>query len=185
MIKLKGLYEFLNNLSVREKKIFYITLFFLGLVFIDRLIISPISYKMQTLTKEIEEKESSIRRYLQIISQKDRIKQQINKLSVFLENLKSSEDDITSILKELERLANKSGVYIVDIKPAGLKEESNIKKYVINLTCEAQMEQLVEFMYNIESSLKLLTIERYQISPKSKETSVASCTMMITKLISS
>ncbi|MCM8800047.1 MAG: type 4a pilus biogenesis protein PilO [Candidatus Omnitrophica bacterium] len=185
MIRIKGLYEFLNNLSPREKKIFYIALFILGSVFIDRLVISPIIYRMQTLTKEIEEKESSIRRYLQIISQKDRVKQQINKLSIFFENLKPSEDDTTSILKELERLANKSGVYIVDIKPAGLRQEGNFKKYVINLSCEVQMEQLVEFMYNIESSHKLLTIERYQISPKSKETSIASCTMTITKLVSS
>ncbi|MCM8757859.1 MAG: type 4a pilus biogenesis protein PilO [Candidatus Omnitrophica bacterium] len=99
--------------------------------------------------------------------------------------MKPSEDDTTSILKELERLANKSGVYIVDIKPAGLRQEGNFKKYVINLSCEVQMEQLVEFMYNIESSHKLLTIERYQISPKSKETSIASCTMTITKLVSS
>ncbi|MCM8782891.1 MAG: type II secretion system protein M, partial [Candidatus Omnitrophica bacterium] len=64
----------------------------------------------------------------------------------------------------------------------GLRESGTFKKYVINLSCEAQMPQLVEFMYNIESSHRLLSIDKYQITPKSKETGVASCTMTIAKI---
>ena len=45
------------------------------------------------------------------------------------------------------------------------------------------MEQLVDFMYNIENSDKLLMIEKYQISPKSKESSVAKCAMSISKIV--
>jgi len=182
MFKLKAFYNFIGQLSSRERKIFYITLFVLLIFFLDRMVISPITARLDTLNKEISEKQSAINRYLLIIAQKDKIKQQINKLSVFLESLKSSSDEVTSILKEIERLANKSAVYLVDMKPAGLRQEGPFKKYIVNLNCEAQMEQLVEFMYSIESSHRLLTIEKYEITPKSKETGVAVCTLTVAKM---
>lgn len=182
MFKQQVLFNFIKGLSPREKKIFYTALFMLLVLSIDRLAISPITNRLDALNKEIHQKQSAINRYLLILAQKERIKQQVNKLNVFLESLKASTDETTSLLKEIERIANKSAVYLVDMKPAGLRQEVTFKKYLINLSCEAQMPQLVEFMYNIESSHRLLTIEKYQITPKSKEGGVASCTMTVAKI---
>jgi len=183
MFKIKSLYSLLNSLSKRERKILYITLFVLLILFIDRLFISPIMGRIDTLNKEISQKQTEINRYLLILAQKEKIKQMTNKLNIFLESLKASPDEFTVLLKEIERLANKSAVYLVDMKPAGIREQSAFKKYIINLSCEAQMQQLIEFMYNIESSHKLLTIEKYEITPKSKETGVAVCTLTIAKIV--
>ncbi|MCM8791981.1 MAG: type 4a pilus biogenesis protein PilO [Candidatus Omnitrophica bacterium] len=183
MLKIKIIYDFISHLSKRERRIFYFTVGVLFILFVDRLVIGPIILRIDTLNKEIFEKQNAINRSLQILAQREKIKQQINKMSIFLENLRSSSDEMTSLLKEVERLANKSAVYLVDMKPGGLKEAGFFKKYVINLNCEAQMPQLVEFMYNIESSHRLMTIEKYEITPKSKETGVASCTMTITKIV--
>jgi Tfp pilus assembly protein PilO len=70
------------------------------------------------------------------------------------------------------------------MKPSGLKEEKdNTKKYLVSLSCEGQMEQIMDFMYNVENSRKFLTIEKYQISPKTKESSVINCTMTISKIV--
>ena len=45
------------------------------------------------------------------------------------------------------------------------------------------MEQLTGFMYDIESSSRFLIIEKYQIEPKSKDFSVAECSMTISKIV--
>jgi len=185
MLKIKFLYDFLGNLSKREKKFFYAALFAISVIFIDRLIISPVIMRIDTLNKEIYQKQSAINKYLLILAQKEKIKQWTNKLSVFLDNLNKPSDDITSVLKEIEKLANKSAVYLVDMKPGGVHQQGAFKKYVVNLNCEAQMQQLVEFMYNIESSYHLLTIEKYEITPKSKESGVASCAMTVVKISAS
>jgi 23S rRNA A2030 N6-methylase RlmJ len=138
---------------------------------------------MKSLDKEIREKELNIKKGLRILAQKDKVTSEIAKYASILSSLKSEQEDVTPILKEIEILANKTSVYLVDMKPAGLKSSGTSKKYLINLECEAQMEQLTEFMYNIENSNKLLSIEKYQISPKSKESSVATCSMTIAKMI--
>ena len=138
---------------------------------------------MKSLNEEIQEKQSSIRKNLHILAQKDRISSEITKYTTFLSSTESDEEEMTSLLKEIEGLANKSSVYLVDMKPAGLKSAGSSKKYLISLNCEAQMEQLTDFMYNIENSNKLLTIEKYQIAPKSKESSVVRCSMSIAKIV--
>ena len=176
-------YNFVARLSKREKIIFYAAVSFVSLTLLDRLIISPIYSKIKSLNEEIQERESSIKKNLNILDQKDRISSEITKYTTFLSSTESDEEEMTSLLKEIEGLANKSSVYLVDMKPAGLKSAGSSKKYLISLNCEAQMEQLTDFMYNIENSIKLLTIEKYQIAPKSKESSVVRCSMSIAKIV--
>jgi Tfp pilus assembly protein PilO len=183
MIKLQALHTIFTRLSKKEQFILYIAAFFIALTLLDRLIIEPIFSKMQSLDKEIQEKEAAIRRNTHIVVQKDRILAEVAKYTSFLSTAKSEDEEITSFLKEIENLADKSSVYLVDMKPAGVKDLSSSKKYLLNLNCEAQMEQLADFMYNIENSNKLLTIDKYQISPKSKESSIAKCSISISKMV--
>jgi len=184
MLKIQALYKFLSNLSKREKIIFYATTFFVLLAFLDRLIIYPIYSKIRSINNEVSEKESGIVQNLRILSQKDRIEYETKKYASFFNKSKSEEENMTSFFKEIENLANKSSLYVVDIKPAGAKEYKNkTQKLLVNLNCEGQMEQIMDFMYSIENSRGLLTIEKYQISPKSKESSIAQASISISKLV--
>lgn len=183
MLKIKAFYTFLSRLSKKEKMIFYLAVFFVSLALLDHLIVSPISSKINSLNKEIQEKELAIKKFLHLIVLKDKILAESKKYSSLVDDTESQEEEMTSILKEIENLANKTSVYLIDMKPAGFKETGSAKKYQINLNCEAQMEQLTDFMYSIENSNKLLTIEKYQLSPKSKESSVVRCSMSISKIV--
>jgi len=183
MLKIQSFYTILGRLSKREKLVFYCAVFFISLTILDRLIISPISDRIKSLDNEIEEKESAIRKNLRILAHKDKILADKAKYRSFIEDLKSEEEEMTSILKEIEVLADKSSIYLIDLKPGGVNESGSSKRYIVNLNCEAQMEQLVNFMYNIENSNKLLMIEQYQAAPKSKESSVAKCRLTISKMV--
>lgn len=173
---------FFLRLSKREKFVFYGALFFISLTLLDQLIVSPIFSKIKFLDTEIRNREVLIKNSLKIVTQKERILSARDKYSYLSSGFTSSDTEVTSLLKEIEGMSNKSSVYLVDMKPAAVKGGSS-EKFMISLSCEAQMEQLVDFMYNIENSDKLLMIEKYQISPKSKESSVAKCNMSISKIV--
>jgi len=183
MFKAQAFYTIFTRLPKKEKFILSVVVFFISLVILDRLIISPVFSKMKSLDKEIHLKESDIKKNLSILAQKDKILAENAKYSSFLNSFESGEDQAASSLKEIEDYANKASVYLIDMKPSTAKEAGTAKKYLISLSCEAQMEQLISFMYNIENSKELLTIEKCQISPKAKESSVASCSMVISKTI--
>lgn len=184
MLNKQAVYKFLAKLSKKEKTVLYITVFFVALMFLDRLVIYPIYSKVRQLNAEIRQKESGINKYLRILAQKERILNERKKYAAYLDSRQSEEQDMTSILKEIENLANKGSLYVVDMKPGGVRENSDqTRRYLVNLSCEGEMEQIADFMYNVENSNVLLMIERYQISPKSKESRVAACTMTISKII--
>ncbi len=182
MFKIQSLYAVLERLSKRERLIFYAALIFVSLTLLDRLILSPVFSRMKTLDREMQETETEIRNDLRILSHKDRIGRESKEYSSFFESSTTDEGEMTSILKEVENIASRSSIYLIDLKPAEITESGISRVYKVNLNCEAQMEQLVDFMYNIENSNKLLVIEKYQINPKSKESSIARCRMTISKV---
>ena len=183
MRKLEAFNKFLSRLSKREKMLLYAAVFFVGVSFLVRSVIFPVYARIKMLDNEIKEKEFGINKNIRILSHQDRIKSEATKFASFLSKVESEEEGITSLLKEIENLANKSLLYVVDMKPGGVRQEKdNTKRYVVNLSCEGEMEQIMDFMYNVENSGSLLTIDRYQISPKSKESAVAQCAVSISKI---
>ena len=175
---------FLGRLSKKDKVIFYIAVFTVALLILDRVVISPVFSKIKSLNQEIQDKQVNIKKNLRIIAQKDKILSLSSRYSSFLGDSQISNDEqVTMVLKELENLASASSVYLVDMKPGGIKESGSSKRILINLNCEAQMEQLVNFMYNMENSNSLISIEKYQLTPKSKESSVAKCSISVYKVI--
>jgi Tfp pilus assembly protein PilO len=184
MINLKEIHSVFARFSRKEKLILSVACVCVVLALVDRMVVAPIISKLDSLKGQIRQKEETIKRNLHIVSQKERVEHEVQKFSSYFNALASEEENVTVFLKELEALANKSSLSIVDMKPAGIKEDDNkVKKCVVTLSGEGQMEQIMDFMYNVENSSSLLTVERYQINPKSRETSVAQCSMTISKIL--
>lgn len=184
MINLKPLYQTFLHLPKKQKTVIYVAggVFLLSLV--NLLIILPVFSKIHSLNEAIRKKKAAIIRDLNVLDKKSEILSESKKYATFLKEARSDEEETTLLLKEIENIASKGSLYIVEMKPAGIREEkSNLKKFVINLTCEGQMEQVIGFMHNIENAATLLNIEKFQLSPKSKDSSIAQCTMTISKMV--
>lgn len=180
--KIQDLQKFISKLSRKEKAFLYATGFIVLIMLSDRLLISPIFFKLKSLNEQIKEKEASIMNDIKILSQKDRIKAASESYGSFSAERPLSEDEeINAFLKEIEGITSKTSVYLVDIKPGNSKRSGNYRKYLINLNCEAQMEQIMNFMHSVEDSTALLSVEKYQISPKSKDSSLLRCSIAISK----
>lgn len=183
-MKMQALSSILKHLPKRERIILYVAISIISLSVLDRLIIDPILNKLKTLNEGIEEKEAGIKRNLRILAHKDAIIAESAKYGAFLDNYETEEEEVTSILKEVEALANKESVYLVDMAPRrGASEMGESIEYSITLTCEAPMEQIIKFMHDIENSHRLLTIRRYELGPKSRDSNKAQCSMTVSKLV--
>jgi len=174
----------ISHFSKRERVIFYVAISIVFLAILDNLFISPIFSKIQNLNKDIEDLELKIKNSLKILSQKDRILNEGKRYGSFLSSGKTEEEEITSLLKEVESIADQSKLYIVDMKPLPVEVEGYIKKYLVTLNSEGNMENIINFIYNIENSNELLLIvEKYQITLKSKETNTAQLAITISKTV--
>jgi hypothetical protein len=182
-MNIKSILSSISRLSKRERTILYATLFVVGLVLLDRLMLSPILSKIQALNETISLQEDTIEQSLLIVMQEERIEGESKQYVSYLSQPQGEEKEVTAFLKEVENVAKKSAVYLIDIKPAGKDVDGVSSRYFVKLNFEAQMEQVFNFFHNITNSQQLLKIEGYEINPKTEGTSVVTCSTSISKAI--
>lgn len=180
---IKSIVAFITRLSKRERVIFYATVFVIGVVILDRTLISPILKKIDDLSEAIATQEEVIEQSLLIVTQEKRIEGETSRYATYLSKPQAEKKEITAFLKEVENIAKRSSAYVVDIKPAGKSVEGPATKYFVKLNFEAQMDQVMNFFYNISNLAQLIKIEGYQIRPKTEGSSIITCNISISKTI--
>ena len=171
------------KLSKREKLVLFGSVLVVACALVDRVIVASLSRRIEQLDAQVTAREAEIRKNLKIVSQKKRITAQHDIYKPYLGQMSTENEEFTVFLKEVDTLARDSGIYVVDMKPTGTKEAGEARKYLVNLNIEAEMPALVSFMYSVEDSKKLMTVEKYQISPKSRDSQTAKCSMLVSKLV--
>ena len=180
-IDTKGIQDFFARLSKREKSIFYATIGVLFLLLFVNMFLGPSLENIEQLNEDIANAKKTINVDLRLIAMQDVIENETKKYNAYFAEFGSSEDEIILIQKEIQTLGDSAGVYIGHIRPADIATEGIFKVYYVNVNCEGEMPKIIQFLYDIESSPKLLTVERYTITPKSEGSSIAQCRMMIAK----
>jgi Tfp pilus assembly protein PilO len=150
---------------------------------VSRLVLNPAISRIEALNKEIGEQEENIKKSLLILSRQDEIISENDKYLPYFENAESKTEEPILFLKTVENLAKNSSVEIMDIKPAAPEESESIKEYFVSLSCEAPMEKIFDFLYGVESSEQLLSVERIVITPKEDQTDIVRCSMYISKVL--
>ncbi len=180
MISIKDIWA---KMSQKEKMIAYVSLGCVLVAFFDIFILQAIMARVHSIDEQIKTKELLIKKDLKILSQKSVIEKQEHLYSVYSVEVKSQEEEISAVLKEIEQLATKAAVTLIEVKPTDLKTEKVIKRYSISLNCEATMEQLANFMNLIVDSPVLFTIDAYNLASRDKEKGILKCNMVISKIV--
>ena len=180
---IKGLSQSYAKLSKTERRILAVTILFVAIAFVDRVIVLPISTTLASLNLTISEQETAIKKSMSVLLHKGGIVAESKEYMSYSVEAKNPEEEMVGLLKEVESVAEKAGVSLIYVKPGTIKEENGMKKYYSNLECEAPMEQVATFFYDIESSNQLIKIEKFQIQPKSKDSSIARCTVAVYKTV--
>ena len=180
---MKQIAGFYAKLSKTERRFLAVTLLILGFAFVDRVIVMPITTTLGSLNTNIREQEVAIKKSMNVLLHKETIAAESREYMSYSVEAKNPEEEMVGLLKEVESVAEKSGVSLIYVKPGTMKEEKEIKKYYANLECEAPMEQVATFFHDLEGSTQLIKIEKYQIQPKSKESSIARSTVSVYKTV--
>lgn len=151
-------------LNKRERIILYLTvgLIILGLGF--NLVIEPALAKNKGLNKEINNTRAKLEKYLQLLAQKEEIESKFNKFSASQNNPDFEGNAAVGALSEIENLAKKANIRIIDLRPQSLETSDLYKEALIELKTEGTMEDYLKFIYTLESSLSLLKIKRFELN---------------------
>lgn len=156
----------LRILTKREKITLYVTIGVIIFAISFNSVIAPILTKNDNLNKEIGLVREKLKKYLWLLSQKDYIQGKFSKFSSTFKISNEQAESSFSALSELETLAKNANIKIIDIRPQTSGSLQPYREINIDLRTEGMIEGYLEFIYNLENSLSLLRIKKFQLTAK-------------------
>ena len=116
------------------------------------------------LEKEISRNEEKLLRLRSIVKQAKELDSEYERLISGHQQLKDSD----SLLQEIETIANKLNINILNIKPTIAQEESLYRVYSITIESQDDVSSLAEFWHVVTEKLKNVSLERIEINARDK-----------------
>ena len=172
----------LERLRRRERIILYLTFVVVVSSLIYNFLLEPIVERYRLLNQEVIRNQVKLQKYLSLLRQKERIKQDFDKISEGLKTDYSEQEQMALILSEIEGLSRRSSVHITQIKPQPTKDFGTYKEFPVEIRAEAKIENLSQFIYNLQNSPQLLRTKKLFLNTKSATSDILETTILISKI---
>jgi len=175
--------EFLSKLSKKEKIGLYLAVIVVLLAFLDQIVVKPIRNKVARLNQKIQICEEELKRDLQSLSEKKSISREYEKYARYVTKAGSDEEEVAKILAEIEELARKSTVNLVDITPQTPGEFDFYREYTAEIEIEGKTGAVVKFLYELNNSALLLRTQKVRLTLRSRKLLNITAVILVTKIL--
>ena len=100
-----------------------------------------------------------------LINQRPRWEQRLQQLLAALPSYPPDKDVTAELLKKLERTAREQGLRLLRREPEKEKDLGDLFEVAIHCTWEADLEQLVHFLYAIQSQGAIFDVQKLTVTP--------------------
>lgn len=143
-------------------------------------IIEPFLEANSKLNRRIDAERLRLEKSQALLKKQDTIKAEHERYAGFIKPSASDEEEQASMLKAIEAIARSNNIYIKNIRPQPVKEKLFYKEFVFELIAEAEIDRLVKFIYQLQSSENLLRVKKLTLSASSSKKALKAL-MEITK----
>lgn len=171
-----------SSISKREKSLISITVLVIACSIIYIFVVEPLYKKFNELNQQIEIKQVRLTKNLKLMKEKDIITEEFKKYGEKLKVKGSDEEEMASVLSEIERIGKTTGIYLKDVKPQRIKDMSFYKILLVEIKFQADTQNLSKFIYSLQTSASLLKVKRLQVDIKGGESSLLEGTLQISKV---
>lgn len=173
--------KFENN----RKIILYIVAFVVVAALINKFYISDVRNRFSIIQKEIRLAEALLKRNLEIQNSKEEIFSDYKKYEKYLKSdLVNENDAMGKLFHVIENAARISGSSLVNLSPQrSTKENSYQGQYKARVRLESQFDQLINFLYNIQTSNLLIKVDTLSITSQDEKTGILRVDGIITLII--
>jgi Tfp pilus assembly protein PilO len=174
--------SFFSKLSKREKYIAYVSIGIIIFLVLDKCVISQVMNRLAALDEEILVLENKLEKSINILQQEDAIFDEYEKYVEVIKKQRSDEEIMVVLLSNIEKMANQASVRLVDMKPTPSEKKEFYTKYTIRIEAEAEISQLINFIYQLEKTDELFRISELRLSPVRTASSVLKIYMLVTQI---
>jgi len=173
----------LENITKRERIMGAVTIGVALTALLYNFAVEPLLRQWKALDGRIKEKEIAFTKYMRIVRDKDIIEKLYSDYAPYVEDKKSSaEEENAAALDRIEKLARGANVRITNIKPLKIKNFGDYDKYSFRVATESGIEELSKMIYDLQSSPRLLKVDRMVLRAKDREPDVIRAMLQISKI---
>jgi hypothetical protein len=154
MLKLKAL-----RFKKREWTLVLILLIIVGVFFAEKST-TAFFVNSRSLDGEISAAEKRLFNLKLLLKQTNQLNAEYDKLTAHAKDAPYSDN----LLQDIENIARKSNVSILNIKPSLAKDEGAFKTYSIKIESQEDLAVFSRFLYALTEGLKRVGVERVQVS---------------------
>lgn len=158
--------QLFSGLSKRQRTLLYVTVGVVCLASSEWFVYSPIVSRLHELDQEIVLKESQLRRNLRNLAAREGVLKAYSPYTAYASTAASDEEKIGGLLKEIEGLARKSGLALVNVRPKPATKIDVGKQYSVEIESETDMGPLIRFIHGLHGSKYLLRVTQLRLAPK-------------------
>ena len=171
------------TLFPREKKVLLCTLAVAVFALLYHFLLDPFFKEWKDLSSEIRLTETRLRKIRLLLRKKTEIEGAFKKYTgLSLKKEEASGERMTGILQEVETLAQKSGVKILDMRPLPQKQKEFFLEQGLEISAEGTAPQFAQFIYSLLGSPNSLKIEKLELNSKSGQDQLLRALVIVTTL---
>jgi Tfp pilus assembly protein PilO len=171
------------KLSTKEKIGLGLAIAVALLALFDRVMIGPLNARFHQLNQEIRLAELDLCRDLRNLDAKDAITKEFQDYAKYAKQMGSDEEEMARFLREIENLAHKSSVNLLDVKPQMPKSKDLQKQFIVEVEAEGDLPAIVMFLHQLNTSECLLRAEKITLKLIQKEKSLLRASILVTKMV--
>ncbi|MBI4342935.1 MAG: hypothetical protein HY599_06175 [Candidatus Omnitrophica bacterium] len=129
-------------------------------VLFDRLVFNSYLRHAQTVHRETQRLERTLKHYDRLLQRKAQVDAQLGAYQRYLRAPIADELQMAMLLKEVEGLAGETGVTLGEVKPLPPEADELSRRYSLDIQFECTLERWVDFVTRVETSPSLYQILR-------------------------
>lgn len=149
----------MRQLNPREQALLIATVIILGGAFLYTSILEPRIQRGLVLHRELAEAKQELDGYDQLLRDRDKILKNTESIQKQIESTDDEETEMTSLLKEVERLSRESKIESISLRPQRSQDHSYYQLLGIQLTAEGGPADVARFLHLMRDSAQLLRVD--------------------------
>ena len=172
-----------KHLSKREKFIFVICFLLAAAYAGYNFVFQPLQGSQLTLEDKIRVAQKRLHNNEKLMAQEKTVSGEYEKYAANFLQKSSDEQEMASILSQVESLANEIPLRVADMKPKKVKRTDFYNVFSASLTIEGDLAAIIRFLYTLQNTPYLFRADEAYFERSSVRTTQMRCRLVLSKIL--
>ncbi|MCX5768875.1 MAG: type II secretion system protein GspM [Candidatus Hydrogenedentes bacterium] len=151
------------KISPRERRLAAVAIICLLIALLYLNVIEPVTVNWMEVRRRARDAEAELATLQQLIQKRDTIETEFKRLQGAVTSGASEQELKITLLSEVDKLANESGLLVASVKPSLVKKQKDFYRYGIELQAHGENHKLVQFLLAMQNPDHLLHTDQLTV----------------------